>query len=936
MSWVGGNASWARLRTRGSAVAIATGVATGIAACVMSIQGACSSERAAATQRQDVHPINVEVIGCAMVERDGTCSLDEQRALRVWVPAPWSTDPQFYTARGKLAHTLEAQVGGGSRLRVTVPAGARSLALKSRARGRAGAFHLKVRNTQVSVALERALALRRAKDTGAAVSSLRRALPELAGAERARAESLLARMELGLGRIVEARESFARAIALDRRHQLVSAEMLDSCSLAFLMVTRLHQLEDAQALLDTARAAAMRTADGRARFPYFEGLIAFELGDLRLALSLFRTSQEHAHRLGLTVHEWTARDRVAAVLQALGRTSEAIAELEALQRSNPEGVSACERADVLINLGWHYIEHQTATARDLKHASTLLEQARAMFPRACADPFRHAVGSINLAYAAARLGDVPRARRHLTEARRARHAGHEEHEDGGLAVWWHELEGQIALTEQRPDLARAAYEKAEEVARTLLLPEMRWRALVGLGRALEGSGLPHEALRAYTDAESVLDQRTLGVPLGEGRAAFLARHDVSAQARIELTLQLRGPSRAFAVARHARARLLRALEDAARLSTLTADGRKKWLRAITGYKRARSELLDETRRARELPVDQLTRAEQANSRREAALLSRFESEVAELAVLQTVVAARSDYPGLTLLYHPLRSGWVAFASDARGTDARKFEGGFAALSQSQLAERLLTPFSAKIARASQLQVLAEAELAKLDFHALPFVQEPLIAHVKVSYPLDLPVAARSAQPRAHALVVSDPSRDLPRALAEARQVVAQLRAAGVSVDVLEGDEATTRAVTSLVGTASHIHFAGHAMFAGNDGWQSVLRLARGESMSMGDVLSTATTARTVVLSGCEAAQASDRDVAALGIASAFVLAGAQAVVAPTRTVADGDAQTLMRAAYAASQDALTADWSDALRTAQLHLRSREPTADWAAFRIITR
>ncbi len=899
-----------------------------LAALALTGQAGCALEKAETTQLAN---LDAQVVGCAMLQLDGTCTLDARRTLRFFVPAPWAGGAQFRGEGVAIEVTKEAEVDGGVRVAIKVPMGVSRIELSSRAGGTLGRFQIELRDEAVSVVLDRANELRHGGSAEKAAEYLRANMPPLLGIERARAEGLLARIELALGRNLVAQKSFERAIILDRAHGLVSLETLDGCSLAFLMVTRLYQFEEAQVLLDATRAAAMQTADGRARFPYFEALLDLELGDLRRALERFRTSRERAERLGLVLHEWTARDRIAAVLQLLGRTAEAIAELEALRAAPSRPVSACERADVLINLGWYYIERPTSTQDELGRAKALLEQARSMFPDRCSDPFRHAVASTNLAYAAERLGALASARAYLAQAR------HDGDQEGSLSVWWLLLEGRIALDEQRAMVARGAFERAARLAQTLLLPELGWRALVGLGASLERLGESASALTVYEEAEVVLEKHALFVPLGEGRAAFLAAHDVSAQARIELLLRHSGASAAFAAARGTRARLLHALADTARLTMLDASRRKRWTQAMASYARGRAALLDDAQKARDLPVDQLAAAELLRTRREATLLSNFERELAALALLHGAEPFDPAPLGLTLMYRPLRTGFIAFASSEQGVEARVLGEEPPEHSDLDRSRWLLTPFFARITAASRVRVLAEGKLAEVDFHALPFGAGPLIMHAAVTYPLDLPaIVAPVREAREVALVVSDPSRDLPLAREEARTVSAALRRRSFNLNVLEGDRATTRSVSAAVRLASHIHFAGHALFAGQDGFQSVLRLARGETMSMADVLSVPISASVVILSGCEAGQTQAGDQSGLGVASAFALAGAQAVIAPTRRVDDSDAFVLMNAMYESANDLTHADWAEALRSAQIATPKQHPAIDWAAFRVLTR
>lgn len=889
-------------------------------------QTACSAGREQAASQE---LLSVQVAGCAMIDGEGSCTLDAQRTLRVWVPAPWAQTATFRSDAGELEVREQAATPDGVRATLTVPVGVRSVSVKSQVGHTVGAYRLQLRDEKPSPILDEATAMRRDGRAEQAKAHLEAKLPELSGIERARAVGLLARIELGLGRYEDARFDFERALELDRLHGAVSLEMEDACALTFLMITRLYMFEQARALLDETREVAKKTADGRARFPYFEGLLAFETGDLRQALSAFRASRDAAQRLGLSVHERTARDRIAAVLQALGRTGEAIAELRSLGESRDPAASDCERADVLINLGWYYVDQKHATRSELEQATALLSEARALFPARCADPFRQAVTLTNLAYAAEQLGLIDAANDYLSRARTTGQA------EESLKLWWLDLEGRLKQAAGAYVEARQAFEQAASLAESLLLPDLRFRALLGLGETFEHMHEPKQAQRAYAQAEAVLDQHALGVPLGEGRAAFLAAHDLSARALIELQLQTGDVQHAFQTARHARLRLLRALEESARVSRLDAEKRARWLRIVAGYGRARAELLGLEKSARDLPLDQLQRAETNRKAREQALLGTLERELSALTPpeAQQPLAPSAD---LTLLYRPLREGFVGFAERKGAVVAHVFEAQPDAADPGEETSRWLSPFTQALEKTDRVRVMAEGALAALDFHALPFQGRPLLSQAAVTYPLDLPTLPMRPASAPQALVVSDPNHDLPLAREEASFVIDRLRALTVPTRILEGGAATTEAVAAAIPGADHIHFAGHAWFAGKDGFESELQLARGERMSVGDVLASSITARSVVLSGCQAAQARGDTHAGLGMASAFVLAGSSTVVAPTRSIDDADTARLMQLLYERAPHLTEADWAQSLRSAQLALREERPQADWSAFRTLTR
>ena len=87
-----------------------------------------------------------------------------------------------------------------------------------------------------------------------------------------------------------------------------------------------------------------------------------------------------------------------------------------------------------------------------------------------------------------------------------------------------------------------------------------------------------------------------------------------------------------------------------------------------------------------------------------------------------------------------------------------------------------------------------------------------------------------------------------------------------------------------------------------------------------------------MLSACEAGSAGDDAVQGLGVAQAFLTAGATSVVATTRKVDDAAAAEIVRGLYAAP----TEDAASALRRAQIAVLGANARVDWASFRAFVR
>jgi hypothetical protein len=287
---------------------------------------------------------------------------------------------------------------------------------------------------------------------------------------------------------------------------------------------------------------------------------------------------------------------------------------------------------------------------------------------------------------------------------------------------------------------------------------------------------------------------------------------------------------------------------------------------------------------------------------------------------------------LNLVYHPLEDGWVGFAEDARGTVAVRLGPIDPRADKSILTSKLLSPFQASIDRARHVRVMPFGALRVIDFHALPWDGAPLLEKRLVDYPLDLPGLAT-----ARALLVIDPTGDLPAAIAEGAVVDKALSASGDwTIDTLRGRDATSHAVLQRLSAATIFHYAGHGAFAGAEGWESTLRLANDSHVTIGDVLTLAHAPRIVVLSACEGARTTTSSAPeGLGLAQAFIAAGAGGVVAPVREIPDPLAAELTRLLYAQSIDGDPARLASAFMIAVRAIRANAPDTDWAAFRVLT-
>lgn len=882
--------------------------------------------------------LDVAFAGCAaVVARDDgvVCELLEARSLRLVTPS--STRVVIMAGR-EAGGNVDVLIPGriedvrtGTIHAIEVPAGADRVVVRTAGEGPARSFTLSVAAARKVPWLDDAKALRGRGELARARSLAEEHATTGPDAERAAAEDLLARIALAEGQADRAFPRLRTAIAAHRAAGRVSDAADDSFALAFALHQRSHRYDEARAALDGAVGDLRWYPEGRAREPYYRGILASETGDRRAALSLLREAETRAHRLGMSRLERNTRAALALEMQALGRAAESVAVLEALAQ-DPE-VKGCERVEVANDLGWGLLLASDGAPDMLGRALPPLE--RALGDPSCADAYLKSFALANLARFELRRGAWSAAQRHLADARAA-----VKEPRGTERLAWLDLEARILLAQKKAGQALSRFDEERALARAGLLLDAEWSALVGRAEAFENLGRRPEAVTALLAAEELLDRAMLLVPLGEGRGAWVADRSRSARAAVDLLVTLDRPEEAARVAKRSRARLLSSVERALRIELLGKDERARWEAAVRSYRTAREAIDADAAGDWKLPADALARVTEARKEREQALRAALEGAMAVLAPAgrANVLEERVATGDLELVIHPGRTAWVAFASDTTKTTAHQVPEPTAA--REQLAAALLEPIATRIFASRRVRVRAYGAWRPVDVHALPLRSAPLFAQVAVDYPLGLRGTSVDAGFDARALVVGDPSGNLAGAKAEAAEVAKAL-ASRLPARLLLGSEATSRAVAAELPRAGLFHYAGHGVYAGEGGWSSSLPLADNGRLTVADLLALAPAPHKAVLLGCDAAR-TEGDSEGIGLAQALVTAGAEEVLAPVRVISDALAAEVAEALYAGEAGDATCDLKTggalarAARTALTKVRERDPAADWAAFRVLAR
>ncbi|WP_438023405.1 CHAT domain-containing protein [Sorangium sp. So ce233] len=892
--------------------------------------------------------LTVEFAGCAAVRAGPICELPRDRTVRLWIQAPRDAVVTV-AAGGAAAPARGAEVQGGVLARVRVEDGAPAVIVTAARGGAAATFRLDVDAPEPVPELERAEALRQAGRFDEAEAQLEPLGRDPRPAVRSQARRKLARIARARGQAARAVELLVDAIREDRADGRVSDEFKDRFTLAYIRVQVEHRLDDARRELDALLPLAPAYPEGRAIAHYFRGLAAAEAADLRATLRLFREAAEHTARLGIDDYRRDAVERMAQTLGALGRNGEAVALFRELEAGLPADTDPCRRALLLNNAGWFALRAASTDAADgaTPDPAPLFEEALALSQRPCVEPIDRAHVLINLALALVERGQPGEAARRLAEARRAPAPP-----SPRVEAWRLLLEGRIALASGRPAQALPWFDRLSRLAQDAAFPEAQFEGALGRAEAEDALGRA-AAGASYARAEALLAAWSRSVPLGEGRDTFLGRFERCARLHVDFVLREArlapgAAARAAEVARRSRARLLSSLDWADRVAALAPDARARWEAAVAAYRGARAALDGGTAADWGLPKERHAAAVAARAAEHARLRSALDDA---LAGLQLGSGAEPPPPAdgeLVLVYHPVRDGWAGFAVTAAGARAVALGAVDPRAAPERLGARLLDPFAEEIGRARRVRFAAYGPLDRIDLHALPHAGQPLLARVPVAYGLDLPPRPAAQPSPRSAVVVGDPRGDLPAARAEAAARAGDLARRGWAVAHLEGQAATHDAVRAAVERpgVSLLHYAGHGVFEGRDGWRSGLPLAGGGWLTVGDILALARVPPVVVLSGCDTARTAELARAeGLGLAQAFAAAGASAVVAAARPVRDALAAELMAALYGGRAGAAPElpgarlfldDVPAALRDVELTLLRAAPDGDWTSFRAIVR
>jgi len=905
----------------GRRIAMAFGLAAAMAAsgcrCGGEPEGSVKEARNG-VEEVEFRELEVEFTGCAASTRvPPTCGLEGSGdVLRLWVGTTHavtvSIDAEDMSPSGK---PVEAE--GGKLIEVEVPSGAEQLVVETGPSSRPGRWTLALFSVEPTPEHDRIR--KRVMDEETSPAQLEVLVGELdavarSSTPRERIHARRLRLLLGRGSLDPAENFEAGRKVMDEALSLgLYTEAVDLAQILAYDAGRIAKEGDAEELLDVQAAYAARLGDARwrGRSHYHRGALAFRRYEYGRALSELTSAMALFRKLGMVSDERFALSLTVTPLAVAGKSVELDAAAQRLLRlvvRNPS-TERCEDVLNLNNAAWAIVA-ETSGEGPLASARTLVERALAIAEQAGCSDAGHpewkttwADTLLTVAMVSLGQGKLEEAKSHLAQL-------HEVQIDPLQKAWRLFADALYADASGDRERARDALSELESLDYGPADPTLQWRSATLRGRVAEALGDDAAALQHYLQGEEVLGGFARVVGVGQGREALLAESMASAIGAIRISLRQGSAARAAEIAGRSRSRAVALIAAGPTAGRLSPADRRLWAQHMQRYRDGLSKLEDIV--ARE---ELASRTELVALREEASRVRKTMREEMDAAqsVAASEVLARPASVGegdCVLRFHPAQQGWTVFAVDSDGVDAESVGEVEDVARAVEIVERVLAKFDAKIAEATTVVVEPLGVFSDVDVHAVRWRAEPLFATKRVEYSLGLgsPSTSGDDEP-ARALVVADPATReqgrLQGAQREVEVVTSALEEATISYELLTAAEAQRGAVFSALESSDWFHFSGHGAAAGTAGWDSHIAMAEGDSLEVRDILALRRGPRNVILMGCETGQVASGGGVAMHLASAFVLAGADRVIATTKEIPDELALQFSRDMYAAGQQA---DW----------------------------
>ncbi|MEM7151295.1 MAG: CHAT domain-containing protein [Myxococcota bacterium] len=864
----------------------------------------------------------IVVGGCDDREQD-LCWITSQLTggqLTIWVDVEASATLQV-RIDGTPSSVEPWPVDGGQRLQVKVPLGAARLELQSVQPAWAEPFRLPLRwrAPPLAAAVARYY-IRQNRSKAEIVALLEHAAESSEGLDRLATLQLLRRVH-GLSNTPQ---SLARAEEIVRLAEALEQEvaLADIAAVqAFRHITA-KDLPKARPWLERLERLAPDVPKARAWAAYYRGMAATAEGDLTAAVRSMAQSQRAAKRLGQVADVSSALEQHAVLLGELGQTSEALALIrEGLDSLDDPRLLCKTQARALGNLGWAQLRLvQNDLDDDVPWSA--LERALALVEGPCPNTFEQANQRLNLTLAGLVSAEYGRAQGYIDDLRA----------DGvpaGLEPWTAEFEARLDRVAGRWDRMPPLVlepERSGEVG-------LDWSVTLRRAQALAELGLHEAAADAFMQTEAMLDDALITIGADIGKEMFLASRSVSARGLVQQLLVLGRAKDAACRARLARGRALRTIDRSTRIAGLNPKQRREWNTKALDFLAKRRRLQQEGEGDWKFSDTKVQRRKTRRAQRDAEALAEFDDALRQLLTDKapkdcTALAPATDGEAL-LLVSDTEHGTLVMLVDAQGVASVQAPRADPQTPE-HWAEAALSDLSERLSRATRIRLAIDGSARALPWPRLLVGEGTLLDLAPLVHTLDLPLRDSAPARASQALVIGDPLQDLPNARREAVAAHESLADAPWSPrrNLLLGTEASRSTITEALGTATVVHYAGHGVHRGSDGWNAALLLADGE-LTVADLLALPAVPSTVILAGCDTGTGNDQALAGgLNIGRAFVLAGAEQVLVADGPIHDELAQAIGEAVAARLATQARPDLAKALQTVQRQLAQQRPDEPW--------
>lgn len=674
-------------------------------------------------------------------------------------------------------------------------------------------------------------------------------------------------------------------------------------------------IEAAEAHLEAARREQEHDLPAQIDTLYHRGVLDHRFGKIHESALAFEASATLAEQVGSGRKLAAALVMQAVALARLGRFQEAQSLAEHVETRLEDLVeSEALVLEVRANVAWIAVLQREERVQEGADPRALLAELQREFER-LGDERSAARAALNLAVAHLQAGDTAAASDQLDVIDSAKLDPHD-------LVWVELTAARVGLVEGSLSVARARIDRAARLAELTGDPEHDWRLWSLRAELARAEGDNESALANYERAASLADVLALAVPGGQGRSNLATAHGRNDAAHVSALLALGRPDESLCIAAAARARHMRALWARQRPELPPAD-RRRYRTLLADHQTRRRAIDRELDGAWSLSDEELVELRRS-------LAERNEAAQTVLAEATALIEGRapkwscagvrpsSDEAVLAMVDGQESATFLLGVGDEEARAVRVEHSG---AGPEAVLETALDRLRPHLGEARRLEVIPSGRFMQVDVHRM-------VPDQVVVYSLGLGTLGERREASTQAAVIAG-ATDLANVRRETDSTASRLRALGWSVD--DAWTPLSEAQPRL------LHYSGHGRRAGVEGWASGMEIPGHGTLDARQIIAAQRSPSWVILSACSAAKADPRVVdGGMNLSVAFLLAGADLVIAPTVDVDDDAAAELSAALYGASR-LDTAGFATSLAQLQRRQARDEPTVapgrDFSSWRV---